>query len=498
MSSNLYEINTRSWIKKFGEDATLKDIPEEYWSSLRSRGMDYVWLMGIWETSVESIEACCFHPDLMRVYDHTDPDWTRGDVQGSPYAIEDYQVSSLLGSWDDLALIYQKIKENDLNLILDFIPNHFNAYSQLITSNPEVFIEVSEAIYSSDPHSYFRRDGKYFAHGRDPYFPAWTDTVQINYSNPATHQLMTERLQKIATVSDGVRCDMAMLVLPELFLNTWGSVLGPTSYVDDFWSLTIEKIKNQNPGFIFIAESYWDTEWTLQQMGFDFTYDKKLHDLLVSGDNYALKGHLRAEEEYQRKSLHFIENHDEPRSMQVLGETRSKAAAVIMSTTPGMHLFYDGQWEGHRIKMPVQLNSVGHESPCPCPLANHLDVGSRHLVCTCHNVFYTALTAAIDNPVLKDGRYNVIDNKNVNLHVRQWTRSTESFLVIVNYSDQTQKDTIELRDEFLPSIKDILNGKENPDWVHPKNEQELNVSIPPYKSSIIRLEIKTDSLSQRQ
>lgn len=494
MSLNLYEINTRSWIKQFGEGATLKDIPDRYWSMLKSRGMDYVWLMGVWETTEESIEACCFHPDLMRVYDHTDPDWQKNDVQGSPYAIEDYTVSSLLGSWADLVDLYQKIRKKDLFLILDFIPNHFNAYSQLLLSNPEVFIEVSEAKYSSDPHAYFERNGRYFAHGRDPYFPAWTDTAQINYSHPATHQLMKDRLEKIAGVCDGVRCDMAMLVLPELFLNTWGSVLGPSTYVDDFWTLTTANIKKQKPGFIFIAESYWDTEWTLQQMGFDFTYDKKLHDLLERGDNYALKGHLRAEEEYQRKSLHFIENHDEPRSMQALGETKSKAAAVIMSTTPGMHLFYDGQWEGQRIKMPVQLSSVGHEAPCPCPLTNRLNVEERDIVCACQYAFYTALTTAIDNPVLKKGRYHVIDNTNVNLHIRQWSLGTKSILVIVNYSDQTQNDTITLQGKVNTSINDILNGKKNPEWIQVKSEDELEVLIPPFKSSIIELQIKTDSL----
>lgn len=496
MSLNLYEINTRSWIKQFGKDVTLKDIPDGYWTRLKAQGMDYVWLMGVWETTAESIEACCFHPDLVRVYDHTDPDWKTNDVQGSPYAIEDYQVSSLLGSWDDLAQIYQKIKKSGLYLILDFIPNHFNAYSQLVTTHPEVFIEVSESIYSSDPHSYFRRNGRYFAHGRDPYFPAWTDTAQINYSSPATHQLMTERIQQVATVCDGVRCDMAMLVLPELFLNTWGAVLGPSTYVDDFWSVVIAKIKNQNPGFLFIAESYWDTEWTLQQMGFDYTYDKKLHDLLVSGDNYALKGHLRAEEEYQRKSLHFIENHDEPRSMQVLGETRSKAAAVIMSTSPGMHLFYDGQWEGHRIKMPVQLSSVGHEAPCPCPLTNRLTVEERDIVCACQYAFYTALTTAIDNPVLKEGRYHVIDNTNVNLHIRQWSLGAKSILVIVNYSDQTQNDTIILHHKVQSSTHDLLNERKNPDWIQFKSDQELEVNILPYKSSILELQIKTDSLRQ--
>ena len=33
-----------------------------------------------------------------------------------------------------------------------------------------------------------------------------------------------------------------------------------------------------------MAEAYWDLEWALQQQGFDYCYDKRLYDRLVTGD----------------------------------------------------------------------------------------------------------------------------------------------------------------------------------------------------------------------
>ena len=60
------------------------------------------------------------------------------------------------------------------------------------------------------------------AYGRDPYFSGWPDTVQLDYSNPATQEAMMKELLRIADQCDGVRCDMAMLILPEVFERTWG------------------------------------------------------------------------------------------------------------------------------------------------------------------------------------------------------------------------------------------------------------------------------------
>lgn len=81
---------------------------------------------------------------------------------------------------------------------------------------------------------------------------------------------MAGELLRIAAQCDGVRCDMAMLLLPEVFARTWHREMAP------FWSAVIPRVRERVPGFTFMAEVYWDLEWTMQQQGFDYAYDKRL------------------------------------------------------------------------------------------------------------------------------------------------------------------------------------------------------------------------------
>ena len=67
-------------------------------------------------------------------------------------------------------------------------------------------------IARNDPASFVEAGGKVFACGRDPYFPAWPDVLQLNAFQPGLRQAVIETLSDIAGQCDGVRCDMAMLL----------------------------------------------------------------------------------------------------------------------------------------------------------------------------------------------------------------------------------------------------------------------------------------------
>ena len=64
------------------------------------------------------------------------------------------------------------------------------------------------------------------ANGRDPYFPAWPDVAQLNAFSPSLRTAVIDTLQQIAEQCDGVRCDMAMLVMNDTFARTWGARAG--------------------------------------------------------------------------------------------------------------------------------------------------------------------------------------------------------------------------------------------------------------------------------
>jgi hypothetical protein len=106
---------------------------------------------------------------------------------------------------------------------------------------------------------------------------------------------------------------------------------------------------------LFIAEAYWDLEWQLQQLGFDYCYDKRLYDRVIHDDAEHVRGHLHADLDYQRRLLRFIENHDEPRAARELEPSKRRAAAVVIATLPGATLWHEGQFEGWSVHVPVLL-----------------------------------------------------------------------------------------------------------------------------------------------
>ncbi len=358
---HLFEINAFAFMermrRKYGPDLTLATIPRQEWEGIASKGFGLLWLMGIWERSPGSKKCALEHEGLRPSYDAALTGWTQDDVLGSPYAIHGYTVDSRLGTEDELKQVRKTLRELGMGLILDFVPNHLALDHPWTRFRPECFIQGSRQDLENDPSLFYEPEsGHILAHGKDPHFPGWTDTVQLNlYSEDARKAILGE-LRHISGLADGVRCDMAMLMLNDIFEQTWGAyVHGQARPETEFWSEVISETKARCPSFIFLAEAYWDLEYRLQQLGFDYTYDKKLYDLMLNATAREVKNHLHGEEAYQKKCVRFIENHDEPRSVTSFGRDRCCAAAVIMSTIPGVHLIQEGQCEGEAIRMPVQL-----------------------------------------------------------------------------------------------------------------------------------------------
>ncbi|MBI5929563.1 MAG: alpha-amylase [Chloroflexi bacterium] len=357
---HIYEINTWTWLhalsEKYQRPITLGSIPDAELTALARphTAFDAIWLMGVWERSPRGAKIAREHVGLQQDYSHALPDYQAEDVVGSPYAVRGYVVDTRLGGPDELAVLRKRLRELGLGLILDFVPNHVALDHEWAITHPEAFLQGTAAELAADPTS-FAQIGEYiFALGRDPYFPAWTDTLQVNAFSPALRQLVIETLQNIATQCDGVRCDMAMLEVSEVFAKTWGKRTGDVPSVE-YWDEIIPQIRRYYPEFLFIAEVYWDMEVRLHSLGFDYCYDKRLYDRMAHENATSVLTHLKAELEYQSKLIRFIENHDEMRAVVAFGVPRSKMAAVLVATLPGAKLWHDGQTVGHKIKLPVQL-----------------------------------------------------------------------------------------------------------------------------------------------
>ena len=199
------------------------------------------------------------------------------------------------------------------------------------------------------------------AYGRDPYFAGWPDTLQLDYGNPATQEAMLGELLRIGGQCDGVRCDMAMLVLPDVFERTWGR-RAPLVLADRRRSASA----SASPDFCFMAEVYWDLEWTMQQQGFDYAYDKRLYDRLREGHagrcaSTATPGSTTRRS--SRASWRTTTSHG-PRRRFAPG--MHEAAAVVTYLSPGLRFFHQGQFEGrqkrispHLVRAPVEPIDAG-------------------------------------------------------------------------------------------------------------------------------------------
>ncbi|MGA2595597.1 MAG: alpha-amylase family glycosyl hydrolase [Bryobacteraceae bacterium] len=394
----LYEINTWAWLnglsRKYARAIQLGSVPAEEWNEIASWGFDAVWLMGVWERSPAAAAIAREHPDLQASYRSALPDFTPADVVGSPYAVHRYVVDAHLGGPDGLKQARVELARRNLSLILDFVPNHVAVDHPWTVEHPEYFVHEA--------------DGS-IAHGRDPYFPPWTDTAQINAYHPALRSAYIATLQDIALQCDGVRCDMAMLLLNDIFRETWGDKAGATPG-EEFWKEAIPAV----PGLTWIAEVYWDLEWTMQQLGFNYCYDKRLYDRLAYENAGGIRQHLAADIGHQGKLVRMIENHDEPRAAAIFPYAKEAAAATMIATLPGAKLFHQGQFEGRKIKMPVQLGRWPDEP---------VDSGLLE--------FYRALLQECRDPEIRHGEWRPLETGNENL--LSWTRGIRT--IAINYSD---------------------------------------------------------------
>jgi hypothetical protein len=357
----LYEVNTRCWLRALSEVSgaavTLANVPDSELARWQEFGFTHLWLMGVWTTGPRSRAEALNHPELRRAYDQVLPGWQEADVAGSPYAIGDYQVPTALGGEAGLAKFRQRLHEHGLKLLLDFVPNHVGLDHSWVRERPELFVQSPAKV----PGTFAQPTSagvRWLAYGRDPYFAPWTDAVQVDYRRVAARTAMTQLLQSIASRCDGVRCDMAMLVLNEVFAKTWESfpIANHQSPAAEFWASAIPTVKETHPGFLFLAEAYWGLEVRLQGLGFDYTYDKALYDGLVSRDAAGVQKHLLGMAVGAvAASAHFLENHDEPRIASILSPTEHRAAALLILGLPGMRFLYEGQLSGARLKIPVQL-----------------------------------------------------------------------------------------------------------------------------------------------
>lgn len=344
----LYQIAARDWLWRCGLGAsqlTLAQIPDSELDCLAELQFNWLYLLGVWQTGAAGVAISRSEQSWRASFEEALPDLKEIDITGSPFAITAYRVHEDFGGNPALAALRERLSARGIKLMLDFVPNHTALDHPWVSEHPDYFLAGTEQDLVAAPANFARVSTEgIFAHGRDPYFSGWPDTLQLNYSNPAVPRAMTAELEKISALCDGLRCDMAMLLLPEIFEKTW------SLKADDFWRPAISAVRQTERDFLFLAEVYWGLQETLQQHGFDYTYDKELLDRLLERNASHVQEHLSETCSYQGRCAHFLENHDEPRIAALLLPPVHKPAALLTYLGPGMAFFHDGQLQGYTRK----------------------------------------------------------------------------------------------------------------------------------------------------
>lgn len=362
----LYELPARPLVARLsdqlGRSASLADVPDEEIDRLAALGFDHVWLMGVWDTGTVGGEIAQRQPWLRDRWRELFGADSEPEIVSSPYAIAGYRVAADLGGDDALARLRERLARAGMSLVLDFVNHHTAIDHPWIAAHPDWYVTGDEAARTAEPEAWFEAPipgtRRWLAHCRDPWFPPWTDTAPLEYRNLDVHDAMIRELLAIAERCDGVRCDMAMLTLADVFRSTWsGRSLPPERDTGpaEFWLRAVAAVRATGRPFLFIAEAYWDLEWRLEALGFDYAYDKTFLDRARQPDGRGLVAHLRADHDSQRRSVRFLENHDEDRAAAILAPERHSALALVAATVPGMFLVHDGQLEGARLRAPVQF-----------------------------------------------------------------------------------------------------------------------------------------------
>ncbi len=489
----LYQINTRVWLtdlsRQLGHPATLDDIPDEHLDGLERLGFDWIYFLGVWQTGATGREVSRSNSVWRVDYEALLNDLQEDDICGSCFAVAGYTVHEALGGNEALGRLRARLQDRRMRVMLDFVPNHTAPDHPWTHEHPDFYVRGTEADLEREPQNYLAMaasDGRrIFAYGRDPFFAGWPDTLQLNYGNPALQEAMRGELLKVAKLGDGLRCDMAMLVHPEVFQHTWGIETEP------FWPEAINRVREERPGFIFMAEVYWDMEWALQQQGFDYTYDKRLYDRLRDRRAAAVRKHFWADLDYQNKSARFLENHDEPRAAAVFPDGVHQAAALLTYLCAGLRFFHYGQLEGWDQQIPIHL--------CRGP-----DQSNNSTI----QEFYRQLLDFLNLPAVRSGSWQLLDctaasDDNMtadNMIAFAWQGSDgECMLVVVNYAPQSGQcyvrlPLLDLRGQPV-RLKGLLG---TPDYEREGSSllaEGLYVDLPPWGYHVFEMSSISESQS---
>ncbi len=392
----------------------LDEIPDEALATLAHRGINSLWLIGVWERSRASktIKQLCGNKDAV----------------ASAYSLFDYKIADDLGGEAAYIVLRDRAYHHGIRLASDMVPNHMGIDSPWVIEHPEWFIARQDSPYpaysfngpdlshdgrveikiedhyfeQSDAAVVFRRRDKasgetrYIYHGNDGTSFPWNDTAQLDYLNSAVREQVIQTILHVARLFPVIRFDAAMTLAKRHFHRLWfpgpgssGAIPSRAEYgmsqaefdrcmPHEFWREVVDRVAAEVPGTLLLAEAFWLMEgYFVRTLGMHRVYNSAFMNMMRDEENAkyrsVLKNTLEFDPDIMKRYVNFMSNPDERTAVDQFG-TGDKyfGVAVMMSTLPGLPMFGHGQIEGFTEKYGMEYRWPRYdESPDPWLVGRH-------------------------------------------------------------------------------------------------------------------------------
>ena len=378
------------------EIATLDQIPDEELKTLAARGMNALWLIGVWERSraSQTIKRLCGNPDAV----------------ASAYSLYDYAIAENLGGDWAYRNLRDRCQRFGIRLASDMVPNHMGIDSTWVINHPEWFLSRQDSPYPAysfngpdlsgddrveikiDDHYYeqtdaavvFRRrdkwtgDTQFIYHGNDGTSFPWNDTAQLNYLSAQVREQVIQTILSVARLFPIIRFDAAMTLAKRHIQRLWFPAPGAGGSIPsraesamtteefdaaiphEFWREVVDRVAQEVPGTLLLAEAFWLMEgYFVRTLGMHRVYNSAFMVMLRDEDNanyrLVLKNTLEFDPGIMKRYVNFMSNPDEKTAIEQFGDgDKFFGIATLMATLPGLPMFGHGQIEGFTEKYGME------------------------------------------------------------------------------------------------------------------------------------------------
>jgi len=383
--------------KQYGRAITrLDEIPDEALEELARRGLNSLWLIGIWERSRASktIKQLCGNQDAV----------------ASAYSLFDYRIAEDLGGEAAYTNLRDRAYRHGIRLASDMVPNHMGIDSPWVVEHPDWFISRPDSPYpaysfngpdlsqdgrveikiedhyfeQSDAAVVFRRrdrasgETRYIYHGNDGTSFPWNDTAQLDYLNAAVREQVIQTILYVARLFPVIRFDAAMTLAKRHFHRLWFPGPGASGAIPsraefgmsqaefdrcmphEFWREVVDRVAAEVPGTLLLAEAFWLMEgYFVRTLGMHRVYNSAFMNMMRDEENAkyrsVIKNTLEFDPDIMKRYVNFMSNPDERTAIDQFGTgDKCFGVAAVMATLPGLPMFGHGQIEGFTEKYGME------------------------------------------------------------------------------------------------------------------------------------------------